>query len=67
MRNIWLTYSFTEQELKSLCAMLRTRGKNAGGGARPFLDALGEFEKTLNSALIKRISLEEAEQLFNEN
>ena len=66
MSNIWLTYSFTEQELKSLCAMLRTRGKNAGG-ARPFLDALSEFEKTLNSALIKRISLEEAEQLFNEN
>jgi hypothetical protein len=70
MNDIWLTYSFTEKEIKSLCAVLRTRIKDAGnkGGAYGSAsDALGEFEKTLNAALIKRISLEEAERLFNEN
>jgi hypothetical protein len=70
MNDIWLTYSFTEKEIKSLCAVLRARGKNPSGrdGIRGALsDALGEFEKTLNAALIKRISLEEAERLFNEN
>jgi hypothetical protein len=62
MSDIYLTYSFTEREIKDLCALLRRRAKN------PMVkDSLVQFEKTLNDTLMRRISLEEAEHLFHES
>ena len=69
MSDVYLTYSFTEKEVKALCSVLRRRAKNAESknGTNGASDALSGFEKTLNGALMKRISLEEADRLFNEN
>jgi hypothetical protein len=56
-RECFVSYQFTLAEAKALCAMFH-------GGRVP--DALTAFSKTLSGALMKHISLEEAESLFND-
>ncbi|GMO53243.1 MAG: hypothetical protein Pg6C_19550 [Treponemataceae bacterium] len=53
----FVSYQFTLAEAKALCAMFHD-------GHVP--DALTGFSKTLLNALMRRISLEEAEMLFND-
>jgi hypothetical protein len=52
-----VSYPFTLAEVKALCALFCT-------GRVP--ETLGGFSKTMFDTLAKHISLEEAENLFNE-